>query len=164
MGTQKVYISANELFRDSFELAQSVYASGYRPDVLLVMWRGGTPVGITIHEYLEYKGVVTLHAAVKATSYTGIGERVAPRVEHAGSVLDAIPKGASVLLVDDIFDSGRTVEKMIELLSAKTPNVKVATLYWKRESNETALQPDFFLCLVVHKSILADLNSWLDRF
>jgi hypoxanthine phosphoribosyltransferase len=41
--TAKEYISANEFVRDAFTLARDIYESGYRPDVLLVLWRGGTP-------------------------------------------------------------------------------------------------------------------------
>jgi len=63
---EKEYIGADELVRDSFELAARIYASGYRPDVILVLWRGGTPVGIVVHEFLLYKGVETYHTAVKA--------------------------------------------------------------------------------------------------
>ena len=141
----KAYIRADELTRDSFSLAARIYDSGYRPDVLLVLWRGGTPVGIVIHEFLLYKGVRTYHAAVKATSYTGVEKRVEPRVEHLDPVLEQVAPGARVLVVDDIFDSGRTLEKVKGLLSSRTPHVRIATLYYKPDNNETSLTPDYYL-------------------
>ena len=47
--------------------------------------------------------------------------------------------------MDDIFDSGRTIEKAIDLLGSKTVHVRSATLYYKPRNNETDLEPDYFL-------------------
>lgn len=140
----KEYVSANELVRESFMLANEIYESGYRPEVLLVLWRGGTPVGVVVHEFLLYKGIDTYHAAFKATSYTGIGKRIEPEVEHLASVLDVIRPGQRVLLIDDVFDTGSTIEKVCERLSTKTQNVKIATLYFKPGNNRTNIVPDFY--------------------
>ena len=74
--SEKEFISPTDLIRDSFALAKQIYDSGYRPDVLLVLWRGGTPVGVVVHEYLLFKNIRTYHTAVKATSYSGIDRRV----------------------------------------------------------------------------------------
>jgi len=141
----KEYIEANELVRDSFALARQIFDSGYRPDVLLVLWRGGTPVGIVVHEFLLYKGIRTYHTAVKAESYTGIEERVEPQIEQLDAVLEHLAEDCKVLIIDDIFDTGRTVARAIELLRCKTRSVKVATLYVKQDKNETDVSPDFFL-------------------
>lgn len=141
----KEYISANSLVRDSFLLASRIYESGYRPDVILVLWRGGTPVGIVVHEFLLYKGIETYHTAVKAVSYTGIERRVAPTVEHVKPVLDRIRSGSRVLVVDDIFDTGNTLKEVHELLSKKEADVKFATLYYKDGANQTDIEPDFYL-------------------
>jgi hypoxanthine phosphoribosyltransferase len=56
---EKEFIRADDLVRESFDLAKRIYDSGFIPDVLLVLWRGGTPVGIVIHEFLLYKGIET---------------------------------------------------------------------------------------------------------
>lgn len=141
----KEFIRANDLVRDSFTLAHMIYESGYRPDVLLVLWRGGTPVGIAVHEYLAYRGIETYHTAVKAESYVGIEQRVEPRIEGLDRVKDAIADGQQVLIVDDIFDSGCTVRKVRELLVDRTRNIRVATLYVKRGANRTDITPDYFL-------------------
>ncbi len=142
---EKEYIGADELVRDSFELAARIYASGYRPDVILVLWRGGTPVGIVVHEFLLYKGVETYHTAVKAVSYTGIEKRTKPTVEHMDAVLATIGDGSRILVVDDIFDTGNTIKEVLALLGRKTDDIKFATLYYKEGTNETDLEPDFYL-------------------
>jgi hypoxanthine phosphoribosyltransferase len=82
--TPKEFVRADDLVHDAFTLARRIYDSGYRPDTLVVLWRGGTPVGIVIHEFLLYKGVRTYHTAVKAESYTGkVGrEEVALRPDY----------------------------------------------------------------------------------
>jgi hypoxanthine phosphoribosyltransferase len=141
----KHFVRPGDLVRDAFRLARKIFDSGYRPSVILVLWRGGTPVGVVVHEFLLYKGIDTYHTAVKAESYTGIGKRRTPRIEHFERVLDRIEPDSNVLIVDDIFDTGRTVRRVREMLRRKTRHVKIATLYYKPDSNTTDLVPDFFL-------------------
>jgi len=71
----KVFITASELLQDSFRLAAQIHRSGFRPDFIIGIWRGGTPVGIAIQEYFEYFGVRPDHIAVRTSAYVGIGER-----------------------------------------------------------------------------------------
>ncbi len=142
---QKDYIGPAALLRDSFLLAARIHASGFQPDVLLVIWRGGTPIGIVIHEFLRYRGIHPYHAALKSESYTGIGESEEPRIEHLDSVMAFIRPDSHVLLIDDIFDTGRTVAKVRELLRVRTPHVKIATLFYKESRGVTDLVPDFYL-------------------
>jgi hypoxanthine phosphoribosyltransferase len=141
----KEYITADRLVRDSFELARKVYDSGFRPEGLLVLWRGGTPVGIVIHEFLLFKGITTHHLAVKAESYTGIGERAEPRIEALDAFMSGIRAGAPVLIVDDIFDSGHTLQKVRELLAPLTRDVKIATLFYKSDAARVPGKPDYYL-------------------
>lgn len=142
---EKEFISPNNLVRDSFVLAKDIFDSGYRPDVVLVLWRGGTPVGIVVHEFLLYKGIKTYHTAVKAESYTGIEKRIEPKVEHLDPVLGDIKPESKVLVVDDIFDTGSTLKRVMELLAPRVREVRSATLYYKTGKNLTDIEPDYFL-------------------
>jgi len=146
--SDKEFIGPEALWRDSFLLAARIFYSGFRPDVLLVIWRGGTPIGIIVHEFLQYKGITTYHAALKSESYTGIEQSGEPRIEHMDSVMEFIKPDSRVLLIDDIFDTGRTIEKVCELLRARTSAVKVATLFYKERQNRTGIVPDYY----VHKT------------
>jgi hypoxanthine phosphoribosyltransferase len=141
----KEYIGPTMLVHDAFTLAARIVASGFRPDVLLVIWRGGTPIGIAVHEFLLYKGIQTYHAVLKAESYIAIEESVEPRIEHLDALLEDIAPNSRVLLVDDIFDTGRTMQRVSGILKQRTPHIKIATLYWKETQNQTALVPDFYL-------------------
>jgi hypoxanthine phosphoribosyltransferase len=141
----KIFIRADDQVRDSFLLARKVYDSGYVPDVLIVLWRGGTPVGIVIHEFLQYKGIVTYHTAIKATSYTGIGERCEPFLEHFEQLFAHVSSQSRVLVVDDIFDSGSTMRKVLQELEPRVAQIRIATLYYKEGANVTTIEPDYYL-------------------
>ena len=54
---EKLYIKSEELIEDSFQLAWRIYESGYRPNHIIGVWRGGTPIGIAVQELLEVLGV-----------------------------------------------------------------------------------------------------------
>ena len=51
---EKIYISADDLLRDSFQLALQVIESGFRPNFIVAVWRGGTPVGIAVQELMAW--------------------------------------------------------------------------------------------------------------
>ena len=141
---EKEFIRADDLTRESFALAKRIYDSGFIPDVLLGLWRGGTPVGIVIHEFLLYKGIETYHTALKAVSYTEIGKRVEPMIENVDSLMKHLTPDSKVLVVDDIFDSGATMKKVVEELGGFVAELKIATLYYKSEANTTDIIPDFY--------------------
>ena len=53
---EKQYINAQQLLDDSFALGLQILESGYVPHFIIGVWRGGTPVGITVQELLDYFG------------------------------------------------------------------------------------------------------------
>lgn len=144
----KRYVSANALTRGSFLLARRILDSGWRPDALVVLWRGGTPIGIVVHEFLSFKGVPTRQTVVPCSSYRGIGKRGKIRCDNLDGALSSIQPGQRVLLVDDIFDTGQTACHLAERLRERQAEVRIATLFWKPSRNQTACRPDYF----VHRS------------
>ncbi len=147
----KIFITASSLLQDSFRLAAKVHRSGFRPDFIVGIWRGGTPVGIAIQEYFEYVGVETDHIAVRTSAYVGIGQRSKTiRVHGLHYVIEEANADNSLLVVDDVFDSGHSVEALLAELSSKMRlnmprNVKIAMPWYKPGSNQTSLKPDFYL-------------------
>jgi hypoxanthine phosphoribosyltransferase len=141
----KIYLDSNEMLRDSFTLARLIYDSGFLPDVLVALWRGGTPIGIAIHEFLAFKGVKCYHTSLKVCSYTAIGERCEPSIDNIKSITEIVDSETKVLIVDDIFDSGATVRAIREELVELTDNVRVATLYYRPEHNITDFTPEYYL-------------------
>lgn len=144
MKPRKRFITPEQLYQDAYQLAHMVHRSGYKPDVILVMWRGGSPVGIVVHEYLAYHGIETWHSVVKAQSYTGIASRKAPVLENIASILKQMPNKAKVLVVDDIYDTGSTMKAMSQHLRRKVESLKIASIYYKSPSTTTET-PDFYV-------------------
>ena len=51
--SDKRYLSGDEYLRDTWRLAAQVRESGWQPDILIALWRGGAPVGVAMHEYFK---------------------------------------------------------------------------------------------------------------
>ncbi len=147
----KHFISANELLEDSFRLGSMIWASGFRPAFIIGVWRGGTPVGIAVQEYLEFRGIETDHISIRTSSYHAIGEREKTvKVHGMQYVIDNINSDDALLLVDDVFDSGRSIVAILDELKNKTrrnlpDTIKIATPWYKPEKNMTDITPDFYL-------------------
>ena len=54
---EKRYIQAQQLLQDSYQLAWAIFESGYRPNYIVGVWRGGAPIGIAVQEFLDVLGV-----------------------------------------------------------------------------------------------------------
>ena len=53
----KLFINSSDLLKDSFQLAWNVYESGFKPDYIIGVWRGGAPIGIAVQEFLSVLGI-----------------------------------------------------------------------------------------------------------
>ncbi|MFM5924198.1 MAG: phosphoribosyltransferase [Novosphingobium sp.] len=148
---EKLYLTADRLLEDSFALANRVLDSGFRPTHIVGIWRGGAPVGIAVQELLAYRGIETDHIAIRTASYSGIDQQDKEvRVYALGYLIDVLDPEDRLLVIDDVFDTGRSVEAFLKELKARcrhnTPNtIKVATAYYKPSRNQTSLKPDFFV-------------------
>ena len=146
----KLFIQADELLSDSFKLAWKVYESGYRPNYIIGVWRGGAPIGIAVQEFLDVLGVPSDHIAIRTSHYKGLGDRDS-KVEVYGLnyIIKQVESEDSLLIVDDVHDTGISIQKIIlDLQTAckkNTPEIKVATPYFKPNKNQTNRQPDFYL-------------------
>ena len=54
---EKLFIDSNQLLKDSFKIAWNVFESGFRPNYIVGVWRGGAPIGIAVQELLNLLGV-----------------------------------------------------------------------------------------------------------
>lgn len=148
---EKRFITANELLLDSFKLAEQIYVRGFRPHFIIGVWRGGSPVGIAVQEYLEYKGVSTDHIAIRTSSYTGIDQQDKNiRVHGMDYVIKNVEAEQELLIVDDVFDSGRSIAAILDTIKSKcrrnTPHtIKVACPWYKPARNVTSITPDFYV-------------------
>ena len=149
--SEKYFISAQQLLDDSFRLGLEILDSDFRPDFIVGVWRGGTPVGIVVQELLDYFGVVSDHIAIRTSSYEGIGKRSHNiRVHGLNYIVKNVNAEHSLLIVDDVWDTGLSIDAVIEHLAEEsrrnTPHdIRVATAYYKPQNNKTDRAPDFYV-------------------
>ncbi len=149
--TNKQYINAQELLEDSFRLGAEIIKDGFRPTIMIAIWRGGTPMGIAIQELLAWYGIDTDHIAIRTSSYRGIdGRSHEIRIHGMNYLIKNCQKKDSLLIVDDVFDTGLTIQAvkqhLAELARLNTPHdIRVAVPYYKPTRNQTDSAPDYYL-------------------
>ena len=148
---QKTYLDAQQLLEDSFQLAANVYRSGFRPSFIVAIWRGGAPMGIAMQELLAYRGVESDHIAIRTASYHNIDEQ-ADNVEvySLSYLIKKMSADDRLLIVDDVFDTGRSIEAVIAKLKVMMrrnlpTDIRVAVPYYKPDRNKTSRVPDYYL-------------------
>ena len=148
---EKLYIRSRELLEDSLRLAAAIYSSGFRPHFIVGIWRDGPPVGIAAQEYFEFRGVETDHIAIRTSSYTDIGRQsIKIRVYGLRYIIENVNAEDSLLIVDDAFDSGRSISAVLDELSEKArrnmpKDLRVACPWYKPGNNRTGIAPDYYI-------------------
>jgi hypoxanthine phosphoribosyltransferase len=149
------FIAADDLLKDSFQLAANIYEAGFEPDFLVGLWRGGSAVGIAVQEGLDYFGTKTDHIAIR-TSYTGaagysqmVNKADSIRVHGLQYLLENLSAHHSLLIVDDVYSTGSSVNAVIKQLALKTrrnlpQDIRIATV-WYRPTEKTLRTPDYFV-------------------
>ena len=142
---KKTFLSADAYLRDIWRLAAAVRAGGWRPDMLVGLWRGGAPAAIAVHEFLKVSGWNVPHQPLKSVSYTGIAQNEGEVVFSGGeAVFGSIHPGDKVLVVDDVFDTGKTAAAVHAEMRRLGADLRLACVYWKPAMNRTELEPDYF--------------------
>jgi len=149
--SEKQYIKAQDLLDDSFRLGLKVLGSGFKPDFIVGIWRGGTPVGIAVQELFEHYGIATDHIAIRTSSYEGIEQRGKNiRVHGLNYIVKKADAAHSLLIVDDVYDTGLSIKAVIDSLHrlsrGNTPHdIRVATVFFKPGNNRTERPPDYYI-------------------
>ncbi len=141
---------------DSFRLGVQIFNSGFRPTFIVGLWRGGSSIGIYVQECLQTLGVDTDHIAIR-TSYEGPQAYQAQltdpepniRVHGTKYMLDTLNHDDALLLVDDVYSSGRNVDAVIDRLTRRLKrnmpsDVRVASLWYKPTQRQVDRVPDYF--------------------
>ena len=152
----KLFIEEEALLNDSFRMAVSVYESGFAPTFIVGIWRGGSSVGIYVQECLQFLGVESDHISIR-TSYAGLPEYQKSvddpstiRVHGLQYLLENLNADDRLLIVDDVFNSGYSIEAVLNQLNKKLrlnmpADVRIATPYYKPDRNKTGRHPDYFV-------------------
>lgn len=118
------------------QVANQIRRSGYKPDLLVAISRGGWIPGRVLSDLLENPNLAT----IKVEHYIGIYKtRARPKITQP---LPIEVKEKRILLVDDIADSGKSLKLVKKhLFDQGAVDVKICALYYKPWSVVT---PDFY--------------------
>ena len=116
--------------------AQKIQAVAYKPDAIVAVARGGLIPGRILSDLLETSQLLI----IQIEFYHGIAETLKEPTLKQGLV--APVQGKKVLVVDDIADSGRSLQlAKTHLKTQGASEIKTATLYYKPQATE---KPDFY--------------------
>lgn len=136
----KCLIDAERIHESVAGLGRRI-AADYRESSLTVL---GVLTGsvVLLADLIRQIDVPLRIGLIQASSYRG--ETTMPGDLTINTELLPDIRGRDVLLVDDIYDTGRTLEKLIELVGLHEPHsVRSATLLWKEKPKAVAVEPDY---------------------
>ena len=126
-----------ELFGTAVQdLARQVVDSGYEPDLVLSIARGGLGLGMGLGYALDVKNL----SAVNVEFYTGVDERLDVPIMLPPTPAAVDLAGLRVLIADDVADTGKTLEIVREFCSEHVAEARMAVIY---EKPWTVVRPDY---------------------
>ena len=126
-----------ELFGTAVQgLARQVVDSGYAPDLILSIARGGLGLGMGLGYALDVKNL----SAVNVEFYTGIDERLDVPIMLPPTPTAVDLAGLRVLIADDVADTGKTLEIVREFCAAHVAEARMAVIY---EKPWTVIRPEY---------------------
>ncbi|WP_370247631.1 phosphoribosyltransferase [Nocardioides sp.] len=118
------------------DLARQVVDSGFEPDLILSIARGGLGLGMGLGYALDVKNL----SAVNVEFYTGVDRRL-PVPIMLPPTPDAIDlAGLRVLIADDVADTGLTLRHVQEFCADHVAEARTAVVYHKPRS---VVVPDY---------------------
>ena len=165
---KKEFLPYEVVRNNALKLANRIYNDGFIPDVIYVSLRGGVYLGNIISEYfkiVQRRARPVYYAAMVARSYTGVRESEEVKVEGWTYSPDALRTGDKILLVDDIFDSGKTINHLAKIIMDKgitRKDLKVAVhdyKYFHDKPEQFPVQPDYW-CRK-HEFTVKDEDLWI---
>jgi len=128
--------SWDKVYEMLLDIALKIRSSGFRPDFIVGVSRGGWAPGRVLSDLLENAHTVN----IKIEFYVGIGKT--SREPVVTQPLSESITNRNVLVVDDVSDSGKSLKVAMEhVLEKGAAKVKTATVYFKPHS---IFKPDYF--------------------
>ena len=151
---EKLFITWDEYNATVEKLAIQIDESGYKPDIIIGIMRGGAPIIDVLSRVFKLK---CAYLAVESYSGKGIEDKQGKLTFSREMSSTVQNMGGNLLLCDDLSDTGVTLNRSIDWLKnyppikGKIKSIKTAILWKKSQSN---FNPDF--CAVELKS-----NPWI---
>ncbi|MCI5519460.1 MAG: phosphoribosyltransferase [Treponema sp.] len=152
----KEFLPYETVRNDALKLAHKIYKDGFIPDVIYCSLRGGAYMANVISEYFKVLSKVekfhpVLYAGVVARSYSDIAQHTKVYIDGWTYPPENLRPGDKILLVDDIFDSGRTINSLVETLmnSRGMPREDIKVVvhdykYFSYYKEQLPIQPDYY--------------------
>ena len=149
-----------DLKRHARRMAQEILKNYGRPDSLVYIERGGMVIGRLLSDFLSIKEVYPLKASYYSDDGVPLSRVSVGSFEHSFT-----DEEGYILLVDDIADTGKTIEAAIEVLRKNTnKRIITATVVYKPQST---IKPDIFAYTVENDTWIVfdyEENETLTRF
>ena len=164
----KEFVPYDMIRNNAIKMAYRIYKDGFIPDIIYVSLRGGAYMGNVISEYFKFITDETkpvFYAAVVARSYTDVSTQEEIKIDGWTYSPDLLKGGEKVLLVDDVYDSGRTVNYLTEELlrrGLKRDSIKVVVHDYKVRHylpDTLPIHPDYF-CRKIEVQTAED-ETWI---
>lgn len=129
---------------------------GFVPDIIYISLRGGVYMGNVFSEYYKLiraqsDGRPVFYAAVVARSYENMKLENEVRIDGWTYSPEHLRNGDKILIVDDIFDTGKTVNALVNVMLSKgipRNDIKVAVYDYKiphyKHIEPLPIQPDYY--------------------
>lgn len=148
-----LYVSWSDYHTNIEKLAVKIYQSNWEFNQIVCLARGGLRIGDTLSRIYRLP-----LAILAASSYGGLENRVRGNLTFSSHITMTTPElGSHILLVDDLVDSGVTLEQSVIWLKENFPEqvqeIRTAVLWYKECS---VVAPDYYV------DYLAD-NPWVHQ-
>ena len=153
----KEFISCDTIRDDTLKLAHKMYTEdGFVPDIIYASLRGGAYMANVFSEYykmvkLNLNERPVFYAAVVARSYGYLRDQSRVMVDGWTYSPEYLRSGDRILLVDDIFDTGKTVNALGEIIMQKgipREDLKIVVYDYKvplyKGEDPLPVQPDYY--------------------
>ena len=152
----KEFLEYETVRNNALKLANKIYKDGFIPDVIYCSLRGGAYMANIISEYFKILSKVNkfhpvLYAGVVARSYSDVAQHTKVFIDGWTYPPENLRPGDKILLVDDIFDSGRTINSLVEVLmntrGIPREDIKVVVhdyKYFTYYKEQLPIQPDYY--------------------
>jgi xanthine phosphoribosyltransferase len=138
---QKLMVSSDQVQTLCMDLYHKIKSDNFVPDFLVGLSRGGlVPLGFLAGEQMFDNRATKI---INVKSYTKSGCQTALRM-FMPAHLEDLQNARSILIIDDLVDSGKTMSYVFDLFKRTFPTacIKTATLFYKKSST---IKPDYFV-------------------
>lgn len=126
----------NQIYEMLLDIACKIQESGFQPDVIVGISRGGWPPARVLSDLLDNPNL----ANVKAEFYLGVAETKEKPILTQPVSMDVADK--KVLVVDEVSDTGKSLRLVKEhIINQGAGDAKIATVYYKPWS---IVLPDYY--------------------